>query len=165
MKLLKYLLIMLMIFLSIAALLEKLGYSEWLDDDCNTIIDPVSGSHCDDSLRYNGPSTYLGGNQIDVQNFKNWKALYDNQTPLDTSKFKGTLISKQAIDMMFNGDSTANVLVCHMAIDSTGSKTMVYEVKRSDNYKIVPIELGPVAPPPYFFYSPYHCPDMCIDTR
>ncbi len=159
MKQLKYLLLLLMAFLSIAAILEKWAGTNWLDPKCETIVIPVV-DHCIDTGRYNLPNPVeKGGIEIDHANYDIMKAAYDGPTP-PPELFIGTLISKQAIDKMFDGEPTANSLVCRMAKDNLGNGTMVYKVVRSNDFKIGP---GGTGIGPYFFYSPFHCPVDCAE--
>ena len=161
----------LIIFLSglvVFLLLDARCIIDWIPSTCqvDTLIqtDTVEivgvGAHCNDAIRYDSATDVSGGGKLIsttlVQTYMaEFKARYNQ------GEQKGVLISKRAIDAIFDNNETANSLVCYFGLGTDGKIQLIFEPKSSRLNLVSTISTNPTSVTVSYFCSESTCPEEC----
>ena len=117
------------------------------------------GAHCDDTNRYNPSIDSAGGGALmSIDDARLSLAAFKSR--FNIVRQKGVIISKRAIDEMFDINTSANTLVCSFGINAAGEIQLFFDPINCKANMISNIS----APPPtggVVYYSESICPEWC----
>lgn len=128
----KTIIIILLAGLVVALFLDEKCVVDWIPSSCSvdTIIKldtvEVNLAHCNDSNRYNDSTDLVGGGIIiSTTEARSLIAAFNSQ--FHPGNQKGVVISKRAIDAIFDNNESANSLVCYFAMNPDRKIHLLFE--------------------------------------
>lgn len=152
--------------LVLAFYLDEKCVIDWIPSTCSvdtiiktdTVVISNPVGHCDDASRYNATSDVIGGGRIINSNDAH-AMMSQFDARFHIAPQRGVVISKRALDNMFDRNETFNSIGCYFALDNGKIKLLFEPLSTEANIITVPGE--PTIPENNIFITEGFCPAIC----